>query len=178
MTEYMQEVDELITAYKKYKQLVQDEAVLSSTLAKQKILGVVNEKLSKKRAAIQQKLRDLSDSMTFSHPFVWILYKFEAYKDEAQPIRTMRDFRIHCSKEGDICTKRYAFVNESLERAGRRTLRDGRYYDDAMLLDALIEDDSLLELVSDSKFMQLWKTHEFNDDNGRVAKWESYATTA
>lgn len=178
MTDYRQEVDGLITAYKKYKQLVQDEAVLSSSLAKQKILGVVDEKLSEKRSVIQQKLRDLSDSMTFSHPFVWILYKFEAYKDEAQPIRTMRDFRIHCSKEGDICTKRFAFVNERLERAGRRTLRDSEYYGDAMLLDALIEDNSLLELVSDSEFVRLWGTHEFNIDNGRVAKWESYATTA
>lgn len=178
MIEYRQEVDGLIAAYEKYKQLVEDEAVLSSTLAKQKILGVADEKLSERRAAIQRKLRDLSDSMTFSHPFVWILYKFKAYKNEAQPIRTMRDFRIHCSKEGDICTKRFAFVNERLDRAGRRTLRDGKYYDDAMLLDALIEDDSLLELVSDSEFMELWKTHEFNFDNGRVAKWESYATTA
>lgn len=178
MIEYRQEVDGLIAAYEKYKQLLQDEAVLSSTLAKQKILGVVDETLSERRNVVQQKMRDLSDSMTFSHPFVWILYKFEAYKDEAQPIRTMRDFRIHCSKGGDICTKRFAFVNERLDRAGRRTLRDDKFYDDAMLLDALVEDDSLLKLVNDSGFMQLWKAHEFNVDNGRVAKWESYATTA
>ena len=178
MVEYRQEVDKLIAAYGRYKQLVQDEAALSSTLAKQKILGTVDETLSEQRAALQRELQDVSDSMTFSHPFVWILYKFEAYKDEAQPIRTLRDFRVHCSKEGDICTKRFAFVNEQLARAGRHTLRDVESYEDALPLSALIEDQALTELARDTEFMKLWKTHEYTTIDGRVAKWEGHVVGA
>jgi len=163
--------------YAKYKQLLQIEAGFAMKRAKQKINGVVDVELAGNHEQARRELQSLSDSMTFSNPFVWIMYKFEAYKDEAQPIRTMRDFRIHCSKEGDICTKRFAFVNEQLDLGGQRSLVDADYYDDNVLLDTLLEERSLQELVRDPEFMDLWQMHEYNTVDKRIAKWEGYSTT-
>ena len=104
------------------------------------------------------------------------MYKFEAYKNEAQPIRTMRDFRIHCSKVGDICTKRFTFVNEQHTLKGQPNLMDDQY-DDSFLLDKLLDEESIQALVDDPMFMTFWKKHEYNTVNTRVAKWESYSAT-
>lgn len=167
----------LLKAYAEYKQLLQIEAELSIKLAKQKINGVVDIELASGHERSKQTLQNLSDSMTFSNPNVWIMYKFEAYKNEAQTLRTMRDFRIHCSKDGDICTKRFSFVNEQLDLGGQRPLTDADYYNDSTSLDTLLEERPLQELVHDQVFMNLWKTHEYNMVDERVAKWESYLIT-
>ncbi|MFZ1250220.1 MAG: hypothetical protein WAR37_02115 [Candidatus Microsaccharimonas sp.] len=173
MVEYREEVDRLLRAYSEYKVLLKVEAGLSMERAKQKIIGDVDERLAADYENVKQKQQSLSDSMTFSNPFVWIMYKFEAYKDEAQPIRTIRDFRIHCSKDGYICTKRFRFINEQLAQRGQKTLLDSYYANDD-LLNTLIKENSLQELVNDSTFIGLWQKHEFNTVNTRVAKWESY----
>ena len=174
MVEYRKEVDGLLKAYATYKELLQAEAGLSMKRARQKIIGVVDPKLASDHEIIKQKLQSLSESMTFANPFVWIMYKFEAYKNEAQPIRTMRDFRIHCSKEGDICTKRFAFVNEQLTSGGQRSLLDTRYYEDSILIDELIKEKAMQELVNNSVFMETWRRYEYNTDAGKVAKWNNY----
>ena len=178
MVEYQEQVDSLLATYAEYKQLLEIEAKLSMKRAKQKISGLIDSDLAAKHEQAKRDLQTLSDSMTFSNPFVWIMYKFEAYKDEAQPIRTMRDFRIHCSKEGDICTKRFTFVNEQLALGGQRTLTDADYYDDNSLLDTLLEERSLQELVHDPEFMKFWRVYEYNTVDGRTAKWEGYSVTA
>lgn len=177
MVEYRKEVDDLLKAYAEYKELLKTEADLSMKRAKQKIIGVADAELTNDHETAKKNIQSLSDSMTFSNPFVWIMYKFEAYKNEAQPIRTMRDFRIHCSKAGDICTKRFSFVNEQLTQKGKPTLADD-HYDDSFLLDTLLQDESMQALVNDPMFMSLWKKHEYNTVNTRVAKWESYLITA
>jgi hypothetical protein len=174
VVEYRKEVDGLLAAYANYKQLLTIESELSMKRAKRKIIGSIDEELVRMHEQTKQQLQSLSDSMTFSNPFVWIMYKFEAYKNEAQPIRTMRDFRIHCSKVGDICTKRFTFVNEQLVAKGERSLVDSNYYEDATLIDTLLEDRSINELMNDPVFMDLWNKYEFNTADGRVAKWESY----
>jgi hypothetical protein len=177
MAEYRKEVDDLLKLYAKYKELLFIEADLSTKRAKQKIIGVVDAELVNDHETAKKNLQRLSDSMTFSNPFVWILYKFEAYKNEAQSIRTIRDFRIHCSKVGDICTKRFLFVNEQLTQKDHPTLMDD-LYDGSLLLNALLKDKSLQALVNDPTFMALWKTHEYNTVDTRVTKWESYSITA
>jgi hypothetical protein len=177
MVEYRKEVDDLLKAYSEYKELLKTEADLSMKRAKQKIVGVVDTELANDHEKARKNLQSLSNSMTFSNPFVWIMYKFEGYKNEAQSIRTMRDFRIHCSKVGDICTKRFSFVNEQLIQKGQPTLMDD-HYDDNSLLDTLLQEESIQALVNDPMFMALWKKHEYNTDKTRVAKWESYSITA
>jgi hypothetical protein len=177
MVEYRKEVDDLLKAYAEYKELLKTEADLSMKRAKQKIVGVVDAELANDHETAKKNLQSLSDSMTFSNPFVWIMYKFEAYKNEAQSIRTMRDFRIHCSKVGEICTKRFSFVNEQLTQKGQPTLMDDRY-DNSFLLDTLLKEESMQALVNDPMFMALWKKHEYNTDQTRVAKWEDYSVAA
>ena len=177
MDEYMEEVDDLLKAYLKYKELLKIEADLSMKRAQQKIMGVLDTELTNDHETAKKNLQLLSDSMTFSNPFVWIMYKFEAYKNEAQSIRTMRDFRIHCGKVEDICTKRFSFVNEQLTQKGQPTLMDDRY-DDSFLIDMLLREESIKALVNDPMFMTLWKKHEYNTVNILAAKWESYSITA
>jgi hypothetical protein len=178
MIEYRREVDDLLTAYGEYKQLLQVEADLSMKVAKQKISGSIDAELNSKHTQIKQALQDLSDSMRFSNPFVWIMYKYEAYQNEAQPIRTLRDFRLHCSKDGYICTKRFMFLNEQLALKGHRSLMLIDYYHDDMLLNELLEENSLQELMQDPGFITLWQHHEYTTVDGRVAKWEGYSAAA
>ena len=83
---------------------------------------------------LRHSQQQLSDAMTFDTPLVWVMYKFEAYQDETQPIRTMHDFRLHCSKPGYICTKRFIFLNAHLCINGQRPLTDSEQYPDEMLL--------------------------------------------
>jgi len=176
MTEWREEVDDLLRAYAEYGQLLKIEAGLSMKRAKQKIVGIVDVDLISKHESVKRSLQSVSDSMTFSTPFAWIMYKFEAYKNEAQPIRTMRDFRVHCSKDGDICSKRFAFVNEQLTKGGQRSLLDTSYFEDSILLDALLKDRSIQGLINNSVFMSLWRMYEYNIANDRVAKWENYSS--
>lgn len=174
MIEYRKEVDELLKSYAEYKKLLNIESTLSLKLARQKINGTVDTKLVDEHSSVKTNLQNLSDSMTFSNPFVWITYKFEAYKDEAQPIRTMRDFRIHCSKEAYICTKRFTFINEQLAVRGQQPLLNTAYYSDETSLDKLIDNTPLQNLIDDPAFSELWQTHEYTTMNNQVAKWENY----
>ncbi len=174
MVEYREEVDSLIQAYGEYKRLLQDEADISMKLAKQKIVGTVEPRLLGLHKKTKQALQAVSNSMTFSNPFVWIMYKFEAYKDEAQPIRTMRDFRVHCSKNGDICAKRFAFINEQLVSRKLVPLTDTSYYKDDISLDTLLEEQGIQEIAENPAFMALWGSYEYHEIANQPAKWQNY----
>ena len=160
--------------YKEYKVLLAKEALLSSQLAKQKLLGSGSEDVSHARAKILSDIQTVSDRMTFANPIVWMMYKFEAYKNENQPIKTLHDFRVHCSKPGHICTKRFTFVNAQLESKGKNTLLDRTYFPDELSLDSLFENGELLEVFESDTFLKLWNQYEFNKDGKRVAKWENF----
>jgi len=69
---------------------------------------------------------------------------------------------------------RFTFLNEQLVAKGERSLVDSNYYEDATLINTLLEDRYINELVNDPVFMDLWNKYELNTADGRVAKWESY----
>ncbi len=118
-------------------------------------------------------MQTLSDAMTFDTPRIWIEYKYRAYADEPQPITTMHDLRLHCSKPGYICTARYTFLNDELTQAGEPPLSDRAAYPDSMDIGALLESPRL-DALSDETFAA-WRQHEYHRDaEGRVAKWQSY----
>lgn len=168
------EVNKLLEMYQTYKSLLDVQSRLSSRLARSKLSGQVDSRLAESYELLSIKLQNLSDAMTFANPVIWIMYKYEAYKNEAQAIRTMHDLRVHCSKEGYICTKRFTYLNEQLVLREMASLNDSTVYPDDMTLDVLVQQESLLALTSDPTFMRQWTAYEYNQTNGKVAKWATF----
>ena len=97
-------VDKLLDMYDEYKTLTAKIAAAERRLALAKLKNNDIEQVQTELDILRRDQQQLSDTMTFDTPLIWVMYKFEAYQDEAQPIRTMHDFRLHCSKLGYICT--------------------------------------------------------------------------
>jgi len=167
-------VDQLLAVYGQYKAIQAREASLSTKLAKAKLKNSPDETTQAEYNDAKQELQKIADAMTFANPIIWMLYKYEAYQDEAQPIRTMHDFRLHCSKEGYICTKRFRFLNAQLKKLGSVPLTDIAYYTDDTTVGEVAESRPLHNLVESTSFADLWQKHEYHTTNGRVAKWENY----
>ena len=168
------QVTELLAMYDQYKTMVKEEAIVSSKVAKAKLSTTSNPELERQYNQLKSNLQTLSDTMTFANPIIWMMYKFEAYKDEAQPIRTMHDLRIHCSKEGYICTKRFNFLNEQLIQRSHDSLNNERSYNDDIQLDQVFTRKDMLEITSNQDFMNLWETYEYYQVDTQPAKWLNY----
>lgn len=166
-------VDRLLVMYDDYKRLGLAEAELSMQLAKQKLRRHSDQALLNTYQQVRDDRQTVSDKMTFANPIIWMTYKFEAYANEAQPIRTMHDFRIHCSKAGYICTKRFNFLNTQLENRGFASLGSAESYADHVSLDQVVESEALIIVTQDVDFMRLWNHYEFHTVNGQPAKWEN-----
>ena len=169
-------VDKLLDMYDEYKTLTAKIAAAERrlALAKLKNSGVKQAQIELDRLRCNQQ--QLSDDMTFDTPLVWVLYKFEAYQDEAQPIRTMHDFRLHCSKPGYICTKRFIFLNAHLCSNGQRPLTDSEQYPDEMLLSEIFP--LLGEIEQDETFLSSWRAHEYYQEDGAIKKWQNYTPSS
>lgn len=168
------EVETLLQQYNLYKEVGNQLSGLSRQLAIAKAAGLADNTLQGEYDRLSEELQGISDAMTYASPLVWIQYKNEAYKDEAQPIRTMHDFRLHCSKPGYICTKRFTFLDEYLRSLKKDSLHDKAVYPDALLLSQLLTSRDLQALVTDDSFMKQWNRYEFYTEGGRVAKWENW----
>lgn len=166
-----QQVDVLIDMYKTHQEVARRQAECRRELAKAKLRNENVDQLQADYDAYAVELQTISDTMTYASPSIWILYKYDAYANEAQPIRTMHDFRVHCSKPGYICTKRYEFTNAALVERGLAPLSDTKAYPAALSLDNAL--DVVAPLESDAQFMQAWASHEYYRDGDRVAKWEN-----
>ena len=91
-------VDRLLDMYDEYKTLAAKITAAERRLALAKLKNSGVEQIRIELDELRHNQQQLSDDMTFDTPLIWVMYKFEAYQDEAQPIRTMHDFRLHCSK--------------------------------------------------------------------------------
>ncbi len=167
-------VDALLVSYDEYKKLLSEKETISFQLAKQKLIGGDSAELTSNLDRLENELQVLSDGMTFANPIVWLTYKYEAYKDESQPIRTIHDLRVHCAKPGYICTKRYAFLNQELQKRGNARLSDGDVYLAGMDLEILLRSETLNGLSQDPHFLKAWDEYEFNKVGERIAKWENF----
>lgn len=163
-------VDELLEMYGRYGQLLAEQREVQKQLARVRLAGGDAGELAVQADALSTQLQELSDSMTFDTPQIWIAYKYRAYQDEAQPIATLHDFRMHCSKPGYICTARFEFLNDALARAEQARLSNRTAYADEMELSELLSSGVLDAL--DETTLETWREHEYyRDEAGRVAKW-------
>ena len=167
---YAKTVDELLEMYANYTTLLVEQKALERTVARVKLAGKDDEMAQKQLDQLGVRLQELSDAMTFDTPRIWIEYKYRAYRDESQPIATMHDFRLHCSKPGYICTARYNFLNDAMTHEGLVPLSDQQVYPDDMELSELLK-LSLLDDLDDTTY-KAWRDEEYyRDAKGAVRKW-------
>lgn len=165
-----QAVDKLLQQYGDYKKRAEAIQNARRRLAKQKLTGVATTEAQQQLVELEKAQVELSDAMTFATPLIWLMYKFEAYQDEPQPIRTLHDFRLHCSKPGYICTKRFNFLNAYLQKVAKTPLTDRKTYPDSMLLSQLFPE--IEKLNDDASFLDEWRSHEYYQEDGIVKKWQ------
>ena len=169
-------VDKLLDMYDDYKTLAAKITAAERRLALAKLKNSDIEQVQTELDILRRDQQRLSDTMTFDTPLVWVMYKFEAYQDEAQPIRTMHDFRLHCSKPGYICTKRFMFLNAHLCINRQRSLIDSKKYPDEMLLSEIFP--LLSEIERDKNFLSSWRAHEYYQEDGAIKKWQNYTPSS
>ena len=169
-------VDKLLDMYDEYKTLTAKIAAAERRLALAKLKNSDVEQARIELDNLRHSQQQLSDAMTFDTPLVWVMYKFEAYQDETQPIRTMHDFRLHCSKPGYICTKRFIFLNAHLCSNGQRPLTDSKKYPDEMLLSEIFP--LIGEIEQDEAFLSSWRVHEYYQEDGAIKKWQDYTPSS
>ena len=169
-------VDRLLDMYDEYKTLAAKITAAERRLALAKLKNSGVEQVQTKLDGLRRDQQQLSDTMTFDTPLIWVMYKFEAYQDEAQPIRTMHDFRLHCSKPGYICTKRFIFLNAHLCSNGQCSLIDSKKYPDEMLLSEIFP--LLGEIEQDEAFLSSWRVHEYYQEDGAIKKWQNYTPSS
>ena len=169
-------VDKLLNMYDDYKTLTAKIAATERHLALAKLKNSDIEQAQTELDVLRRDQQQLSDDMMFDTPLVWVMYKFEAYQDEAQPIRTMHDFRLHCSKPGYICTKRFIFLNAHLCSNGQHLLTDSEQYSDEMLLSEIFP--LLGEIEQDEAFLSNWRAHEYYQEDDVIKKWQDYTPSS
>ena len=169
-------VDRLLDMYDEYKTLTAKITAAERRLALARLKNSDIEQAQTKLDVLRRDQQQLSDDMTFDTPLVWVMYKFEAYQDEVQPIRTMHDFRLHCSKPGYICTKRFIFLNAHLCSNGQRPLTDSKQYPDEMLLSEIFP--LLSKIEQDKAFLSSWCAHEYYQEDGAIKKWQNYTPSS
>lgn len=165
------QVDQLVAMYNDHKALRARQTESQRELAKAKLRGADTTQLQATYDDLAAQMQLISDTMTYASPSIWVLYKYEAYADETQSIRTLADFRQHCSKPGYICTKRFDFLNAALVQRGAVPLTDIMAFPDTMSLVDVLPVVNTIE--NDDVFMRAWHNHEYYRDGDRVAKWEN-----
>ncbi|MDO4712729.1 MAG: hypothetical protein Q4B05_02380 [Candidatus Saccharibacteria bacterium] len=164
-------VDRLLRMYGEYRRLGEQLAQAERALMRAKLAGSDTTTARATLDALRTQQQTISDAMTFATPLIWVMYKCEAYRDEAQPIATLHDFRLHCAKPGYICTKRLHFLNQWCQRRGRTPFSDTGAYPDEMRLEELYAELAVLE--QDASLMEEWRRHEYYQENGAVKKWQN-----
>jgi hypothetical protein len=123
----------------------------------------------------QEKLRyermrnRVADEMTFPTPEVWIRYKATAYKNTDKEIATWGDFVQHCSPQGYICTKRFAFLQQVVREHLHIEITE--IAKDTPLLN-VCDASWLADIQQQQDLMTTWQEHEFFMKDNRVAKWQ------
>lgn len=132
------------------------------------------EELKEKKRDIESEKKSLGRQMKFKNPVVWIMYKRKAYIGTNDEMRDMKDFREHCEVPDGICTARYIFIEEYCEENMDWNIDNDEDFNPKMDLDELYQDQRIISLVQNEDFMERWRGHELNMEDGRPAKWEEF----
>lgn len=139
--------------------------------------GMINhDPHREQRQEIAELLREQNEvglAMKFQNPLIWVMYKFEAYRNEERPIRTIHDLVTHDDdlrqkqKIPTLCDKRLNYINRWLtSRQGFDILGFGK----ETPLDVLAADPRFTSMLLDQQFMDGWREYE----NHEQGKWYGY----
>ena len=78
-------VDELLVMYAQYEQLLESQRAVEKQLARAQLRGEETSGVRMSLDTLTRGLQELSDSMTFDTPRIWVEYKYRAYADSSQP---------------------------------------------------------------------------------------------
>lgn len=163
-------VTKLLQQYKEYMQKYAQKTALIEEYQKNQ-----NPELAEQITQLTVALDHLGDDMKFDNPLVWIGYKNQAYKGTEKQVETLADFIKHCENKGDICHKRFSFLNQQLKKQYGYDLMDSNLNSDQLLPDLLQAKPEIKKLSQDESFMKAWLEHEYFMLNGKVAKWQDYS---
>lgn len=148
---FKKEVKEKLVEFEKYK-------ALERLIVKKRIKGDDVKSL-------EDDLKSMGDAFAFSHPLVWLLFKYERSKNKSMK---WGEFIIHCDEHEKTCGKRLSFLDKYLKSrkiyvsklSGRKSFK------------GVI--DELSFLSSDDDLLKIWQRFEFFKMNGKPAKWQNY----
>ena len=132
------------------------------------------EELKEKKRDVESEKKAVGHQMKFKNPVVWIMYKRKAYIGTNDEMRDMKDFREHCEVPDGICTARYIFIEDYCEENMDWNIDNDEDFNPKMDLDELYQDQRIISLVQNEDFMERWRGHELNMEDGRPAKWEEF----
>jgi len=160
-------VKRLIMQFKEYEHLnllikdIENKKFIYKLKKNYKLTEAIDYKLNLLKLDQQR----ISDEMIFANPVVWMMYKYEAYKNTNNEIKTVEDFVNHCSPVGYICTKRFKFVSKYLDIKNLFRLKDK--------LSKVYKSEALLKIVNNPNFMKSWKENEYLIKDNKISKWQN-----
>ncbi len=107
-------------------------------------------------------LEHVGDIMRFDTPLVWLAYKFFAYQNSKDEIKTIGDLHAHCSDPDDICAKRFQFVKAIIDSAA-----------DNESISYLWENVETVMALRAKELVDAWRGFEFYEMNGHICKWQN-----
>lgn len=191
--EYQPVVDRLIMQYREYTvlsvkiaDLENDKLAVAAKEAQSQEVSLLtvlqqnnNEELEKidvKIKIAKQDLQRVSDEMSFANHIIWLMYKYQAYKGASNEIATLGALRRHCSPIDYICTKRFQYLQTYLLEHNAIDINDESEFLDNMPLDDLIQQEMIVSLLNDLKFLELWKSYEYHISDSTIAKWKNFVS--
>ncbi len=166
-------IQELLAQYDQYKRIDEEIAGLRhATSPGGIIVPAQQEELDLRILTLEQARQEVSDSMRFDTPQIWMGYKATAYAGTPSEIRTLGAFLEHCLPPGHICKQRMDYLQAELTRKGK-TLGNGAL-DLSTPLEKAATSPLVIELCEDPALISDWQRYEFNKQNGKNAKWKNY----
>lgn len=177
--EYEEKINTLVSQYNEYMAMYNQKNDLELELSNKDLDEESKNNLYLKIEDLSRKLDKLGDDMKFDNPIIWIMYKFEAYKNETWKIETVKDLIKHCFKRPDyICWKRIDFLAKYLKEKFNLDIFDENSIDqNENILNFLKENNYIQILSQDEDFMKNWLKFEYFTKWDIVAKWENYKKT-
>lgn len=168
-----QAVQKLLDQYNEYMSMYQEKQSLE-----QKNLETFDQWTTNQIIVLEQKLQILGDAMKFHNPYIRLMYKKEAYKNDAnKKVETVWDLLLHCANKTDICYKRLHFLNTMLKENFDMDLTDNNSVSwDKTIANLLVEDQNnpVIQLIWENDFMKKWSEYEYYTIQQKVAKWQNY----
>jgi hypothetical protein len=122
----------------------------------------------------EKEKQKISDSMTFSNPIVWMMYKYHAYQGTNHQISTYGDLKKHSLEHDGICSKRFNFLKNYLYESYEFDILDERVFSNDLYLKEFFQDKTIQQLLQNKDFIKQWRHYEFYIENKKVAKWGNY----